>query len=187
MMVHLRESAEPMTQEEFDIKFEEHYKFIKSGGAGGSWQTFVTEGGMKRGLILGIYLGAQGSEGEQLKLSHKNLEKLQLENISLTYADLVGVLCRNQNFKNTDLTGSLSTDSDYSGSSFERANLSNADFSRSKMINSNFRETDLTNTDMEDVDLTGSDLRGAMLDGTKFKNTLLKDVISDHGITASDQ
>jgi len=166
MMVHLRESAEPMTQEEFDIKLEEHHKFINSGGAGGSWQTFVTEGGMKKGLILGIYLGAKGSEGEQLKLSHKNLEKLQLKNISLTYADLVGVLCRNQNFKNTDLTGSLSTDSDYSGSNFEKANLSNAD--------------------LEDVDLTGSDLRGAILDRTMFKNTVLKDVISDCGITASD-
>ena len=113
MMVHLRESAEPMTPEEFDTKLEEHYKFINSGGAGGSWQTFVTESDMKKGIILGVYLGAEGNEGEQLKLSHKNLEKLNLENISLTYADLVGVLCRNQNLKNTDLTGSLSTDSDY--------------------------------------------------------------------------
>ncbi|MHA2062100.1 MAG: hypothetical protein ACW963_07420, partial [Candidatus Sifarchaeia archaeon] len=75
MMVHLRESAEPMTQEEFEIELENHHKFINSGGAGGSWETFVTEGGMKKGLILGVYVGAKGSEGEQLKLSHKNLEK----------------------------------------------------------------------------------------------------------------
>jgi len=186
MMVNLRELGEPMTQEEFDTKLEEHNKFINSGGAGGSWQTFVTEGGMKKGLILGVYMGAKGSEGEQLKLSHSNLEKLKLDSITLTYADFVGVLCRNQNLKNTDLTGSLSTDSDYSGSNFEGANLSNADFSRSEMSNCNFNKANLTNTDMEDVDLTGSDLRGAILNGTMLKNTILKDVASDYGITASD-
>jgi hypothetical protein len=175
MMVELRENAKPMTQEEFDKKLEEHYKFMNSGGAGGRWETLVTEGGIETGVVFGVYVGPKGTEGEQLNVSHSNLEQLNLENIFLAYADLVGILCRNQNFKKTDLTGSLFIDSDFTGTSFEGADLSKADFSRSKMINCNFSKANLTNTDMEDVDLTGSDLRSAILDDTRFRKSILKD------------
>ncbi|MHA1301654.1 MAG: hypothetical protein ACTSO9_19715, partial [Candidatus Helarchaeota archaeon] len=105
MMIKLRESSEPMNQEEFDNLLNEHQKFINSGGAGGKWETFVTGNDLETGVIIGVYIGAEGSEGEQLMLNHKNLEKLNLENISLPYANLVGILWRNQNLKNIDLTG----------------------------------------------------------------------------------
>ncbi len=179
MMIELREHAEPITQDELDSILEKHYEFINSGGAGGRWETFVTEPDLKKGLILGVYVGAKGSNGEQLKLSHKNLEKVNLENIFLQYGDLVGVLCRKQSLKDSSLEGSLLTDSDFSGSNFENANLTNADFSRSRMVHCNFKNANLTGTDLEDVDLTGSDLRGAMIDGTSFKNTIMKDILKD--------
>lgn len=174
IMVILREASSPMNLEKFNEIIKEHNKFLNSGGAGGHWQTFITGG-----IILGVYLDAKGSEGDQAKLSHENLEKLNLEGIVLTYADISGVLCRNQNLKGADLTGSLLTDSDFSGTNFEEANLTNADFSRSKMIGCNFRNANFTGTDLENVDLSDSDLRGAIFEGTSFKNTIMNNVMKD--------
>ena len=179
MMVQMRENAEPMIQEEFDKKLDNHYKFINSGGAGYdgvNWQTYSTNDDSRKGLIIGVYTGSKGTQGEQFKASHSNLQNIELENIFLTYADLVGVLCKNKNLKNIDLTGSLLVDSDFSGSDFEGANLSYADFSRSRMKNCNFKGANLTGTDLENVDLTGSDLIGAILEETRFPGTIMTNV-----------
>ena len=180
MMKELREASNPITQEEFDAMLKAHYDFTLAGGAGGSWKTYVTDGGKESGVVFGVYLGPLVFEGKQLSLSHDNLEELNLEKKFLTYADLVGVLCRNQNLKKTSFMGSLCIDSDFSGSDFEGADLTDADFSRSNMIGCNLKNANLDGTDLEDVDLSGSDLRGVKITPkTSFKNTVMKNVTRD--------
>ncbi len=175
-MVRFREKQAPITQEEFNEMLKEHEKFIDSGGAGGKWKTWVV-----KGVVFGQYLGSEGLDGKQITLSYNNLEKIKLENISLTYADLVGVFCRGLNFKKINLTGSLCVDSDFTGSNFDGANLTRCDFSRSKMQGCNLKNANLTDTDLEDVDLTGTDLTGAIVtSGTSLKGTVFKNAVKDY-------
>lgn len=181
-MIRFGKKQDPLTQEEFDEMFEDHKAFINSGGAGGGWNIWVTNPDDKKGVVFGQYLGPEGisNEGKRIKLSYNNLGEINLEGISLIYADIVGVYCKSLNFKNIDLTGSLCIDSDFRGSNFKGANLTKVDFSRSKMQNCNFKNANLSGTDFENVDLTGADLTGAIVTAeTSFKGTIIKDALMD--------
>ncbi len=180
-MIKFRERQDPLSQDEFDKILKEHMKFIKSGGAGVNLKTrLLWKSWVVKKVVFGQYLGPEGTDGKQIALSYNNLENIKFDNISLTYADLVGVRCRKNSFKKTNLTGSILIDSNFTGSSFEGANLSKTDFSRSIMVDCSLRNVNLTDADFENVDLTGADLTGAIITPeTNFKGTIFKDAVKD--------
>ncbi|MHB0876193.1 MAG: pentapeptide repeat-containing protein [Anaerolineae bacterium] len=162
-------SDTPLPAEEFASILAQHAEFLASGGGGGQWSTFVTSGGADTGIVLGVYQAPSGERrGAQASLSHKRLDGADLRGAQLSYADLVGVTCRDQNLDGADLQGSLMVDGDFSGSSFHRANLRRVDLSRSDLVGCDLREADLRNADLENVDLSNSDLTGAKVAGAKL-------------------
>lgn len=153
MMKLLREKALPMKPEAFKKLLEDHNEFLQSGGAGGSWKTMSIGEGPK-GMVIGVYTGAGGLRGKQATPFQTNLEGLPLVGVQLPYANLIGVMCRNQNLEGANFEGTVATDSDFSGSSFKNANLRKADFSRSILLNCDFTGADLTDADFENAEVT---------------------------------
>src|SRR3954464_13711597 len=58
-------AAQPMPPADFEAALRAHRDFIKSGGAGGRWETVVTDANTESGIVFGIYLGAASAAGEQ--------------------------------------------------------------------------------------------------------------------------
>jgi uncharacterized protein YjbI with pentapeptide repeats len=172
-------AAQPMPAADFQTTLAAHQEFIGSGGAGGRWETVVTDANLESGIVFGIYLGAAASAGEQADLGHQRLEGLDLKGVSLPYADLTGCVCMHQDLAGADLRGSLCIDADFTGSSFANARLARCDFSRSELAGCNFRGADLTNADFENANLTGADLRGAKLASTRFTDAVLERALMD--------
>ena len=168
----MREKGPRVSREEMERMLDQHRLFLESGGAGGAWQTLITVSG----LVFGVYLGASGAMGKQAKLTHRNLENLDLRGLMLPSADLTGILCRQGDLSGSDLSGSLLIDSDFSGSRFTGANLSHTDFSRSRMMNCSFVNANLNMTDFENADLSGSDFTGALVVSTSFKGARMENV-----------
>lgn len=172
LMVILAEGSSPISSKEWQEILEDHQQFLETGGSGGNWETYLTDGG----LVFGVYLGATGKEGEQAHLEHKNLEGQNLRNLQLPYANLLGVLCKNQDLSGANLSYCLLTDSVFDNTNFEGANLDGADFSRSSLRNCNFRKAILKKVDFENCDLSGSDFTGASLEGSRFPGAKLENV-----------
>ena len=170
--------AEALSPEEFAEILAAHGEFIASGGGGGRWQTYATDGpGV--GVVFGVYVGSEraGLPGAQAELQHSRLEGLDLRGVQLPYANLCGVRCRSQDLRGANLSGSLATDADFSDANLEGADLSRADLSRSDLVRCNLRDTDLTHADFEHADLTGADLRGAKLEGAHFAGAQMEQVL----------
>jgi Pentapeptide repeats (8 copies) len=169
-MMAILVDQKPLAADEFAKIVAQHRKFIASGGGGGCWHTFVTEGDAETGVVLGVYVGQENDEatGVQAELSHKRLDGLDLRGVELPFADLCGVSCRGQDLRGANLSGSLITDADFAGSNFQKADLSGADFSRTDLTGCDFRKANLSGTDFENADLSGADLRGANVKGTRF-------------------
>ena len=161
MMKVLRESASPVSQEEFEETMKQHALFLENGGSGGKWQTVsVSEG--PTGTVLAVYLGPKVSAGAQASFMNKSMEGLPVKEANLSYTNMVGVRAQKQNFDGANLQGICATDSDFSGSSFKNADLRGADFSRSLMIGCDFTgailggDVDRENVDFENADMTGA-------------------------------
>ena len=172
----------PLPPEDFAPALAAHQEFLQSGGAGGRWETVATSADLDSGIVIGVYLDAKASAGEQADFGHQRLEGLDLRGVHLPYADLTGCICPNQDLGGANLAGSLCTDADFSRSSFEGANLAGADFSRTELPACNFRSADLTGADFEDADLTGADLRGAKVEGARFVGAAMEGVKRDGGV-----
>ena len=172
-------AAQPMPPADFQAALAAHRDFVNSGGAGGRWETVVTDAKLETGIVFGIYLGAASAAGEQADLGHQRLEGLDLKGVLLPFADLTGCVCLHQDLAGADLRSSLCIDADFTGSSFANARLARTDFSRSEMAGCNFRGADLTNADFENANLTGADLRGAKLASTRFTDAAMERVLMD--------
>jgi uncharacterized protein YjbI with pentapeptide repeats len=172
-------AGEPMAPDEFQAVLAAHQEFIHSGGAGGRWETVVTDDNPDSGVVFGVYLDAKATAGEQADLGHQRLEGLDLKGVALPYADLTGCVCMHQDLTGADLRGSLCIDADLTGTNFAKARLARTDFSRSELAGCNFRGADLTNADFENANLTGADLRGAKLASTRFTNAVMERVLRD--------
>jgi hypothetical protein len=171
LIFSMAESSSPVTKSELEKLISDHNRFLADGGAGGTWQTMLVGG-----LVIGVYYGASASEGEQAQLAGKILSDLNLKNITIPYSNGIGMICRKQNFFQSNLRNSLFTDCFFEGTCFEEANLSGCDFSRSKMTGCSFKNADLTGVDFENCDLTGSDFRGAKLSGSRFPGAIIKNI-----------
>ena len=172
-------APQPMAPADFQAALAAHRDFVSSGGAGGRWETVVTDAKLETGIVFGIYLGAASAAGEQADLGHQRLEGLDLKAVFLPFADLTGCVCLHQDLAGADLRSSLCIDADFTGSSFANARLARADFSRSELAGCNFRGADLTNADFENANLTGADLRGAKLASTRFTDAVLERALMD--------
>lgn len=163
---HLRNLAlqsEPITSSEFQSLLDEHKKFIKAGGGGGTWQTMNING-----VIIGIYAGPKIHQGAQAVLNNRRLELLTLSNQSLIYSNLVGILAEHQNWAGININHSLITDAMCEGTNFEGASCIGTDFSRSDLRNCNFRNSNLKYADFENCNLEGADFTGANLSHSRF-------------------
>jgi uncharacterized protein YjbI with pentapeptide repeats len=169
----------PMPRADFEAALAAHQEFVSSGGAGGRWETVVTDANPETGVVFGVYLGAAGAAGEQADLGHQRLEGLDLRAVALPFADLTGCVCMHQDLSGADLRGSLCIDADFTGTNFSGARLARADFSRSELAGCNFRDAELTNADFENANLTGADFRGAKLASTRFTDAVLERALID--------
>ncbi len=161
-----------------------HKKFLESGVEGGRWEILS----LTEDLILGIYLkhskqtkpNTPSDRKDQALLSLHNLEKLELKNINLSYANCAQVYAEKKDWLNSNLEGSLFVDSILNESIFKNANLNRVDFSRSDMINCDFQGATLKHADFENCNLTGANFKGCIIDdGTSFRNAILENAIFD--------
>ncbi len=172
LMQQIAENATPITTDKFKLIVADHHLFLRSGGAGGKWQTLSVSG-----LILAIYTGAKGEEGTQANFERTHIPtSIYLQELLLPFSNFCGTFCKNQDFSEADLSGSLMTDAYLERTIFADANLQNVDFSRANLRNVSFMNANLKGTDFENADLTGADFRGAILDGSRFPGAILKDV-----------
>lgn len=158
----------------FDLMamIEEHGKFLRSGGANGSWTLLSVSG-----LPLNIYQGSSGSEGTQLVLRLKKIpDQTGLKGKDLRFADFSGCMAKEVDFSQANLEGSVATDSIFTGSLFSGANLKKVDFSGSNLQNCDFSGADLRRADFENADCTGCDFRNAKLNQARFPGTVLRDI-----------
>nr|MDO8109968.1 pentapeptide repeat-containing protein [Candidatus Sigynarchaeota archaeon] len=172
-MHDLAKAGKPVSSEEWSSIIKAHEQFLASGGAGGHWETLL----LSDGLVIGVYVGAEGKQGKQADLSFLNLAKgLPFAGLKLLYANLAGIIAENIDFGGANLTGCLVTDSLLSEASFKESILRSADFSRSIMHSCNFRGANLAGADFEHSDLAGSDFTNAILDNARFPGAILDDV-----------
>lgn len=172
LMQQISKKAQPLSVDAFQTIVAAHHLFLRSGGAGGKWQTLSLSG-----LILAIYTEAKGEEGKQANFEQTHIPtSLDLQELLLPFSNFCGVFCKNQDFSEADLTGSLMTDAYLVQTIFADANLKNVDFSRANLRKASFMNANLKGADFENADLTGADFRGAILDGSRFPGAILKDV-----------
>ena len=151
---------------------EQHGKFLRSGGAGGSWTLLSVSG-----LPLNLYQGAAGSEGTQLVFRLKKIPNRScLKEKDLRFADFSGCMAKEVDFSQANLEGSVATDSIFTGSLFIGSNLQKVDFSGSNLQNCDFSGADLSYADFENADCTGCDFRNAKLNNARFPGTVLRDI-----------
>ncbi len=172
LMQQMAESSKPITKTQLKSIIEKHYQFLASGGAGGKWQTVHVSG-----LVLGIYTGVKGKEGEQAAFDRKHIPaRLEFIDFSLPFANFCGCFAKRVDFSESDLNHSLFTDAMLDECIFADANLAGVDFSRASLRNVSFMNANLQGADLENCDLTGADFRGANLEGSRFPGAILKDV-----------
>ncbi|MDP1828919.1 MAG: pentapeptide repeat-containing protein [Archangium sp.] len=148
-----------------------HELFVKSGGAGGDWQTLEAAG-----MPLCMYDGA-ADEGTQLVMRLKRLGPgASLEGKNLSSADFSGCTCEGARFGKAQLDGSVAIDSFFDGADFSGASLQKVDFSRASLKGCSFRGANLRGADFENADLTGADFTGAVLVGSRFPGAILEGV-----------
>jgi len=172
--VHLRKIATQsisLTQREFIRVLAEHARFLQTGGGGGHWETINVNG-----VIVGAYSGLNQTEGAQAVLNNRNLLKLELQGILLSYANLVGIFAERQNFSSANLSHCLITDAMLAEANFTSANLLGVDFSRSDLRGCNFSGANVKYADFENCDLTGATFMGARLDHSRFPGAILENV-----------
>ncbi|UYP48109.1 hypothetical protein NEF87_004394 [Candidatus Lokiarchaeum ossiferum] len=172
---YMRAAAEQsvlFSKTEWNVILSQHAEFLKTGGGGGKWETMNLNG-----VILGLYAGPSVSTGAQALLNNRNLTGVNLSNIVLAYANMVGVLAQNQNFSHSNLNHILFTDSFLEGSDFSRTNLMGTDFSRSQLKGCSFRNANLKYCDFENCDLTDVDFTGAKLAHSRFPGAILKNIL----------
>jgi uncharacterized protein YjbI with pentapeptide repeats len=171
VMRGLAESAEPMRGSELEKIIRDHQLFISDGGIGGRWETFIAGG-----LIIGIYVGVSGLQGQQADLHQRKLNGFSLNNLELPASNFLGVIAESVDFRNSNLSHCLFTDSYLKQANFEGANLSYSDFSRSGMQGCNFKNADLQGADFENCDCSDADFTGANLTGSRFPGANLSNV-----------
>lgn len=165
------EQSPLISKSDWESILVQHSGFLKAGGGGGTWQTMNLNG-----VILGLYAGPSVSSGSHALLNNKNLTGVNLSCINLAYANMVGVIARNQNFSNSNLNHVLFTDSLLENSNFSKTNLMGTDFSRSKLNGCSFRSANLKYCDFENCDLTNVDFTGAKLNHSRFPGAILEGI-----------
>ncbi len=172
-LIHnMAKNRKPITVTQFNSMIEKHHDFLATGGAGGTWETLSVAG-----MVLGIYRGSKGEEGEQIGFERTHLPKrLDFQGAQIPFSNFCGCYCPNQNFVEADLSFSLFTDAMLEKTSFAKTNLQNTDFSRAFLQGSDFSFANLQGADFENCDLTGADFTGANLEGSRFPGAILKDV-----------
>ncbi len=165
------EQSLPFSKQEWEEILSQHALFLKAGGGSGSWQTMNLNG-----VILGMYAGPSVSQGAHALLNNRKLEGVNLSQINLAYANLVGVIARSQDFRDSNLNHALITDSVLVGADFSRSNLMGADFSRSNLRGCNFSRANLKYCDFENCDLTDADFTGANLSHSRFPGAILNGI-----------
>ncbi len=162
----------PLTFPEIKEITRQHHLFLSTGGAGGFWKTLLLQG-----LVVGFYVGAESSDGIQAVLEQQHLtSSIELQELTLPFANFCGVYCRSQDFSESDLSHCLFTDAYLENTIFADANLQKSDFSRANLRNVSFMNADLRGCDFENCDLTNADFRGAYLEGTRFPGAILKNI-----------
>lgn len=141
-----------------------HHDFLASGGAGGKWKTILL-----KGLVFGIYDGAEASKGKQASFEHAHiLSDCFFNDLALPFSNWCGVFGDQLNACGVELSHSLLTDASLVGANFSKARLCNADFSRADLRGANFQKADCAGVDFENCDLRGADFRGARLPNARF-------------------
>lgn len=167
----LTKSAAPLEGAALAEAVTAHELFVKSGGAGGTWQTLEVAG-----LPLCMYAGG-ADEGTQLVMRLKRLSAgAVLEGKDLSSADLSGCHCDGARFGKAKLDGSVAIDSFFDGADFGGASLQKVDFSRSSLKGCSFAGADLRGADFENTDLTGADFTGALLADSRFPGAILEGI-----------
>lgn len=176
----LAEQSKRISPSEWKDILAAHQDFLTAGSGGGLWQTMNVNG-----VILGIYASPSGvrahrdlpiTTGMHALLNNRTLEGLPLHGVNLRSANLVGILCLKQNFKEANLDHALVTDAFLAGTSFRHASLIGTDFSRSDMRGCDFTDADLTEADFENCDLTGACFSRTKLKGARFPGAKLTEI-----------
>lgn len=169
---------------DFITTIENHKKFLESGKEGGKWEILS----LTEDLILAIYINPLPSNQpkpnanpkDQAILCLYDLEKLELKNINLNYANCAQVYAEKKDWSYSNLEGSLFVDSILNECVFKNTNLNGVDFSRSDMINCDFKGASLKHADFENCNLTGANFKGCIIDDeTSFRNAILENAIFD--------
>ena len=172
LMQQMAANTPPLTSDEFETILTEHHIFLQAGGAGGRWQIFSI-----KGFTWPLYRGIEATEGTQANFEKRHIpSSLDLQEVLLPFSNFCAVHCKNQDFTEADLSGSLMTDAMLQQTIFADANLQNIDFSRANLQHASFMNANLKGCDFENCDLTGADFRGAILDRSQFAGAILTDV-----------
>ena len=164
LMINMAQSGDELDEQDLQELLEEHQAFFKSGGMGGTWETYVVGG-----IVFGLYNHSASTQGEQLNLNLKNIARFKrLPILEIPFAYMIGLYAPGFDFSRCDLSGSCMTDSQLEGSNFESANLERVDFSRAILKGANFQNAMLAGADFENCDLKGADFRGAVLRDARF-------------------
>lgn len=172
LMQQMAANKPPLTLEQLENIVTEHHVFLQAGGAGGRWQTLSVSG-----FIFPLYQGVEQTAGVQANFEKKHIpSSLDLQELLLPFSNFCAVHCKNQDFTEADLSGSLMTDAMLQHTIFADANMQNVDFSRANLRYASFMNANLRGCDFENCDLTGADFRGSILEGSEFPGAILTDV-----------
>ncbi len=172
-MQQLAEFSPVIDKETFEEKLEAHQRFLKEGGAGGTWQTLRVNG-----LVVAVYKKNTKSTAKQFSLEYGRLAStLNLNGLLLPFINACAAYLPALEAQEATLPYSLFTDCFLEEANFEKAQLQGVDFSRALLRAANFSNADLSNVDFEHCDLRGADFRGARIVGARFPGAQLEGVL----------
>lgn len=173
-MRQLAKQSLPISKAVFEEKLEEHHRFLREGGAGGTWKILQVEG-----LVVAVYQNKRSTKAEQLSIEYSALAfGINFVELTLPFLNACAAYLPGLDATKAVLPFSLFTDCSLEKAIFHKADLQGVDFSRANLQGVDFRNANLSKVDFENCDLRGADFRGARIVGARFPGAQLEGVLT---------
>jgi hypothetical protein len=169
LMRQKAQQSSPLIGKELRDISRRHLQFLETGGAGGRWKTFHVQG-----LVVGLYEGAEGEQGQQASLEFQKVDKaLSFTRLELPFSNFCGFYGPSVSFSGAHLAYTLFTDSFLEKAQFDGSDLRQTDFSRSDLRGASFHAAEIRGADFENCLLQGADFSNCNTELACFRGARL--------------
>lgn len=175
LMHQLAKNAGAISEAEFQNLLKKHQLFLETGGEVYAWKQLLSDTITRLTMAIPKKF-INGLEGRFFHLLYGNLSKMNLENINLSSACLIGLYAPEHSFVGTQLRNACITDASLNGCDFSGCNLEGTVFSRSDLSGAIFSQANLKQANFENCILDRATFKNCKTNLAIFTNASLKNI-----------